>query len=113
MTTTAIKERLAAAGLLTDLRVGPLHVLDQEELDMAEAIAEEGGPSLLELLEGHERSTLAASAFKDWLILDRGRGTGPLRPTRLEQIRAEAWQPAIERLRSEGITEHSEARPEQ
>jgi hypothetical protein len=98
LTTTAIKERLKAAGLLTDARVGPLHVLDQEELDMAEALSEEGGPGLLQLLEEHEHSNLAGSAFKDWLILERGRGTGPRRPSRLESVRMEAWKIAIDRL---------------
>ncbi|MBI2781287.1 MAG: hypothetical protein HYX55_05780 [Chloroflexi bacterium] len=99
MTNEAIRGRLAAAGLLADPRIGPLHVVDQEELDMAEAIAEDGGPSLLQLLEDHERSNLAKSAFKDWLIVERGRGTGPRRPRRLEGARKEAWKTAVDRLR--------------
>jgi hypothetical protein len=102
MTTTAIRERLRAAGLFAEPRIGPLHIVDQEELDMAEAIAEDGGPSLLQLLEDHERSSLADSGFKNWLILDRGRGTGPRRPRRLEAVRNEAWQPALDRLRNQG-----------
>jgi len=99
MTTFAVRERLLAAELFTDPRIAPLHILDQEELDMAEAMSEEGGPSLLQLLDDHQRSTLAASAFKDWLILDRGRGTGPRRPRRLEAVRQEAWEPALQRLK--------------
>lgn len=105
MTTAAIRERLAAAGLFSDARIGALHVLDQEELDMAEAIAEEAGPSLLQLLEAHERSNFAHAAFKDWLIVERGRGTGPRRPRRLETVRQEAWQPAIDRLGGAGARE--------
>ena len=108
MTSAAIRERLAAGGLLADPRIGPLHVIDQEELDMAEAIAEEGGPSFLELLEEHERSNLGNSSFKDWLILERGAGVGPRRPTRLEAVRKEAWQPAIDRLRESGTGEAEE-----
>lgn len=99
LTTTAIKERLTRAGLFQDPRVVPLHILDQEELDMAEAIGEGDGTSLLQLLEAHERSNLSTSAFKDWLILERGRGTGPRRSTRLDEVRKEAWRPAQERLR--------------
>lgn len=98
MTMEAIRVRLAAAGLLTDPRIGSLHILDQEELDMAEAIGEDGGPSLLQLLEEHEGSNLAKSAFKDWLIVERGRGTGPRRPHRLEGAHKEAWQTAVDRL---------------
>jgi hypothetical protein len=98
LTTTAIQERVTKAGIFKDPRIGGLHVIDQEELDMAEAIAEEDGPSLLELLESHERSNLSRSAFKDWLIIERGRGLGPRRPRRLEEVRDEAWRPAVERL---------------
>jgi hypothetical protein len=102
MTTTAIRERLRVAGLFADPRIGPLHIVNQEELDMAEAIAEDGGPSLLQLLEDHERSSLANSGLKNWLILDRGRGIGPRRPRRLEAVRNDAWQPALDRLRKQG-----------
>jgi hypothetical protein len=102
MTTTAIRERLRAAGLFAEARIGPMHIVDQEELDMLEAIAEDGGPSLLQLLEDHERSSLADSGLKNWLILERGRGTGPRRPRRLEAVRREAWQPALDRLRKQG-----------
>lgn len=101
MTMTAVRERLRVAGLFADARIGPLHIIDQEELDMAEAIAEERGPSLLQLFEDHERSNLADSGFKNWLILERGRGIGPRRPKRLEAVRAEAWQPALDRLRKQ------------
>jgi hypothetical protein len=40
MTMTAVHERLAARGLLADPPVGPLHVVDQEEMTMVEAIVE-------------------------------------------------------------------------
>jgi hypothetical protein len=53
LTTAAIRERLRAAGLFTDPRIGTLHIVDQEELDFAEAVAEDGGPSLLQ----HSRIT--------------------------------------------------------
>jgi len=99
MTGVAIAERLQAAGLLADRRIGPLHVIDQEELDMIEGIAEDGGPTLLQLLEEHERASLARWAFKDWVILARGRGVGPRRPRRMEALRGVAWQPALDRLR--------------
>jgi hypothetical protein len=111
LTVEAIRVRLAAAGLLTDPRIGPLHIVDQEELDMAEAIAEDGGPSLLQLLEDHERSNLATSAFKDWLIVERGRGTGPRRPRRLEGSFKEAWQTVRERL-SDAAKRGAEGEPD-
>jgi hypothetical protein len=99
MTMAAVRERLRAAGLLTDPRIGPLHILDQEELDMAEATCENEGASFAQLLEAQERSSLVNAAFKDWLILDRGHGRGPKRPARLQASADAAWEPAIERLR--------------
>ncbi len=71
MSMTAICGRLADQGLLNDPRVGPLHILDQEELNIAEAISESGGPSLLQLLEEHERANLHAMDFRSWLIVER------------------------------------------
>jgi hypothetical protein len=101
MTMTAVAERTAAAQVFDDPRIGPLRILDQEELDIAESIAEDGGPSLLELLERHESSTLANSAFKDWVVLDWGRGTGPRYPNRLEEPHSAALEPVLHRLRRE------------
>lgn len=97
MTRVTIRERLKARGLLTDARIGPLHILDQEELNMAEAIVEQGGPSLLQLLEEHERSNLRGSGFKDWLIMERG--TRPGRPKRIEGPYERAWRPVLDRVR--------------
>lgn len=99
MTMTAVRERLAARGLLADPRIGPLHIVDQEEMNMVEAVAESGGPSLLTLLEEHERSTLRDMGLRDYLIVDRGRGVGPERAQRTEAPFERAWEPVIDRVR--------------
>lgn len=96
MSRITIRERLKARGLLTEPRIGPLHILDQEELNMAEAVVEQGGPSLLQLLAEHERSNLRGSGFKDWLIVERG--TQPGRPKRIKGPYERAWRPVVSRV---------------
>jgi hypothetical protein len=100
MTMLAIRERLKAAGYLQDPRIGELHILDQEELDMIEAIIETEGVTLLELLERHEQGTMHEIALKNWLLTDPGRhGRGvSSRPSRLEGARDAMWQIALDRL---------------
>lgn len=99
MTMTAIKERISAAGRFADPRIGPLRIIDQEGLDMAEAIVEKGEATLLSLLEDHAASTLADNGLKDWLVLGRGRGVGPGGPQRMEPHQRAAWRPVEERVR--------------
>lgn len=98
MTMTAVHERLSARSLLADARIGPLHIVDQEEMTMVEAIVERSGPSLLDLLEGHEHSTLRNAGLRDYLIRDFGRGEGPEHARRLEAPFQATWQPVFERM---------------
>lgn len=101
MTMSAARSRLEKSGLLTDEKVGPLHVLSQEELDIAEAICEETGETFLDLLEAHERSSMREMHFKNWVLTDVNRRNPPNRPTRLESARDAFWSIAVERLRRE------------
>lgn len=98
MTMTAIQGRLVERKLLQDPRVGPLHILDQEEVNMVEAIVESGGPSFLELLTGHEQSNLRNMALKDYLIVERG--ITATRPKRIADPYEKAWQPVLDVVRS-------------
>ena len=97
MTTIAIESRLRSRGLLTDPRIGPLHILDQEELNLVEAIAERGGPSLLDLLEEHEQGSFRRSAFKDWLLVEKQ--VEPERPVRIREPYERAWAPVLQAMR--------------
>lgn len=63
---------------------------------MADAIVEQGGPSLFQLLEEHERSNLRGSGFKDWLIMERR--TQPGRPSGIEGPYERAWRPVLDRV---------------
>lgn len=93
MSMTAIHTRVAASGLLRDPRIGPLHILDQEDLNIVEAIAESGGPSLLDLLQQHETANLRNMDLKSWLIAERG--LEAKRPTRIAGPFENAWRPVL------------------
>ena len=101
MTVTAIAERLSRKGLLEDPRIGPLHVLDQEELYMIEGLTHAGGASMLELLEEHERASLFRMAFKDWLLMEKR--VRPPRSPRVSKPFNRAWAPAIRSLTGEDL----------
>lgn len=93
MSMTAIHGRVAASGLLRDPRIGPVHILDQEDLNIVEAIAESGGPSLLQLLQEHEAGNLKNMDFKSWLIVERG--LEAKRPRRIAGPYENAWRPVL------------------
>lgn len=93
MTMTAIHGRLAERRLLMDPRIGPLHILDQEDLNIVEAVIESGGPSLLQLLEDHESGNLRNMDFKSWLIVERRLEAG--RPERIAGPYENAWRPVL------------------
>ena len=99
MTMLAIEERLKAAGVLQGNQVGPLHIIDQEELHMLEGLAEHGGPGLLETLEAHEVASLRNMGLKDYLLVGRRPPIAGDRPTRLEAPFQAVWAIALEALR--------------
>ena len=80
MTYMAIEERLRDNGLLADPLIGPLHILDQEELEIVEGVAETHGRSILQLLEAHEKGNLFRMPFKDWLLRESGLDALPTPP---------------------------------
>ncbi len=70
LTHTTITDRVAAAGRLAEADVEPLHILDTEDLYMAEAMVETERLGLNELLRQHRRAGLMRRVdLKDWLAL--------------------------------------------
>ena len=82
---TLLREALAAAGVLLGEDVATLEILEVEDLHVAAAVAEAGGPSLVDLLRGKEDSALRDMSLKDYVLLDLG-----LRPGRPRRIQS-AW----------------------
>lgn len=67
---TLLRGRLQAAGVLQQPDTAPLEVLDLEELEMVEHLATSGGPSLRDLLAGHERSgVMANAALREYILV--------------------------------------------
>ena len=70
LTHTTITHRVAAAGRLAEADVEPLHVLDTEDLYVAEAMVDTDRLGLNELLRQHRRAGLMRRVdLKDWLAL--------------------------------------------
>ena len=107
MTIAVINARLERKGLLQNPRIGPLHILDLEELYMVEGLTHGGGPSLLELLEEHERASLSRMSFKDWLLMEKR--VQPPRSPRINRPFNRAWAPAIRSLTGEDVKEVEDA----
>lgn len=94
---TVIAHALKQADVLQDVD-GPLHIADLEELELLEQAESLGLGSMLELLERHERSTLAGSALRDFLLLEVGVAG---RPARLEALWGEVFTPLLDLLREQ------------
>ncbi len=84
LTHVTITERVAAAGRLLEADVGPLHILDTEDLYVAEALIETDRLGLNEILGQHRNSGLMRRVdLRGWLALEgRARRAWPerLRP---------------------------------
>ena len=94
---TVVEHVLKEADVLQDVE-GPLHIVDLEELELLEQAESLGQGTLLELLERHERSTLAGAGLRDFLLLGVGVAG---RPARLEALWQEVFTPLLDRLREQ------------
>lgn len=95
MTTAAIEREVAARGLLRQVFVAPLRIIDQEELDMIESLVESGDASLLQLLDEWNASPLRAMDLRTFLAASRYQsGT----PARLAPAFELSWRAAMDAL---------------
>lgn len=82
LTHVTISARLTAAGRLAASDVGPLHILDTEDLYVAETVAETDRLGLNELLARHRRAGLMRRVdLRSWLML-----TQPPKKVRAERL---------------------------
>lgn len=101
VTTMRVRAMLRDAGLLQHEDTAPLVVLDNEALEAAETVAEQGGPDLPALLEQHSNSSMRDYPFRDWLLLTQG----PLRaPKRIMSEWPRVFEPALSALKTNDPT---------
>jgi hypothetical protein len=87
LTHATITDRVAAAGHLAEADVEPLHILDTEDLYVAEAMVETDRLGLNEILRQHRRAGLMRRVdLKDWLAM----------AGRARRARPERLQPSLE-----------------
>jgi hypothetical protein len=98
--TYELRQRVEQRGLLAGADVAPLEVVDTNELGLLEALAEQGGPSLRDVLVDKERSALATSSVRDYLY--HGRGDRSLRSDRVSALMNKAWDLALAVLQMPG-----------
>jgi len=96
VTSALLQARLSTAKVLQGPRIGPLHLIDLEELSMVEALAEQGH-SLLELLQQHEQGGYKWMSLKDFVLLEAKLKPGPA--SRLKPFFDGAWHPILDVLR--------------
>jgi len=67
---TLLRERMRDAGVLQSHDIAPLEVLDLEELEIVEILVGGSGPSLRDLVAGHERSGMANAALREYILVE-------------------------------------------
>jgi hypothetical protein len=80
-TSRVIDDHIAAKGLFTQQRVLPAAVIDLSELEMMEALAEDG-ESVADLIRQWKASPDRQFSFRNWII--KSRGSARARPQRMD-----------------------------
>jgi hypothetical protein len=71
MTMSVIQQRTAAAGLLQGPDVGAVEVLDFDTLEQVEGAAQEGGPTLADLLADKQTASLRLASLDQYMHFER------------------------------------------
>ncbi|MDX3855867.1 hypothetical protein [Streptomyces sp. AK02-01A] len=96
VTLTVIRERARARGLLQEPDTDPVEIVDIEELEMIEAIQEESGPSMLDILRGKQSGSLRNAAVRDHVF--HVMRLHPSRPARQSDLLEAALKPLADAL---------------
>ncbi|MFJ5865073.1 hypothetical protein ACIQEY_11780 [Streptomyces parvus] len=96
VTLTVIRERARSRGLLQAPDTDPLEIADIEELEMIEGMQEDGGPSLLEILQSKNAGTLRNTGLREHIFY--GLNLSPSKPARHAELFATALQPLFEAM---------------
>jgi hypothetical protein len=94
MTMSVIRQRAADAGLLQGPEVGAVETLDFDMLEQVEAMAEQGGPSLAELLRDKQTANLRLAALDQYMHFERRLALR--RPRRIDNILERVFRQILE-----------------
>ena len=97
VSTELLRQRVRHRGLLTGADVAPLEVVDTVELAMLQALTEQGGPSMRDVLAGKERAVFYRASVRDYLL--RECAYQPRRATRVAELMHRALGVALDALR--------------
>jgi hypothetical protein len=105
ITMSVIQQRAAGAGLLQGSDVGAVEILDFDTLEQVEAAAEQGGPSLADLLAGKQNARLRLASLDQYIHFERGLDLR--RPRRIDAILQRTFRRIIE---LHGVDDEAEGR---
>lgn len=105
ITMSVIQQRAAGAGLLQGSDVGAVEILDFDTLEQVEAAAEQGGPSLADLLAGKQNARLRLASLDQYMHFERGLDLR--RPRRIDAILQRTFRRIIE---LHGVDDEAEGR---
>jgi hypothetical protein len=97
ISTELLRQRVRRRGLLTGADVAALEVVDTVELAMLQALAEQGGPSMRDVLAGKEKAVFFRASVRDYLL--RECGYQPGRAAQTDVLMRKAFGIAVDALR--------------
>jgi hypothetical protein len=108
ITMSVIRQRATTAGLLQGPDVGAVEVLDFDMLEQVEAMAEQGGPNLAELLRDKQTANLRLASLDQYMHYERRLALR--RPGRLDPILRRAFDRILELHGLDGEADRGQAR---
>jgi hypothetical protein len=108
ITMSVIRQRVTDAGLLQGPDVGAVEVLDFDMLEQVEAMAEQGGPNLAELLRDKQTANLRLASLDQYLHFERNLALR--RPRRLDPILRRAFHRILELHGLDGDADQGQVR---
>jgi len=98
--TELLRQRVKARGLLIGDDVAPLEVIDTVELEMLEGLAEQGGPSMRDVLASKESGVFFRTSMRNFVLIERQ--LQPRRPQRVSALLEKVLEPALRELEPPG-----------
>lgn len=92
VTLTVLRGMVEKKGLLRGADTAPLEVLDTDELDMIEGLAQSDGPTFIELLRGKATAEMWRASMEHYIMVELG--LNPPKPARVTRL----WNETVNHL---------------